>query len=218
MSSKEGFSVVAPTRMTVPSSTTGRNPSLLGAVEAVDLVDEEDGSLPAGAAPACLVEHPLEVGDAGKDRRQGLEMMRRRVGQQARDRRLSAARRPPENHRGEPGLAHHAPDRPVRTEQVILAQHVLEPRRTQPIGERPRRFRLEQPGLAVAVGGHGSGSEDKGNRLPVAQQRNPPAIHPGREKPFESGNRARFAAVNPKHDVAPSETPGVARCRPCVFP
>jgi hypothetical protein len=42
----DGFSVVAPISVKVPSSTCGRNASCCGLVEAVDLVDEEDRALP----------------------------------------------------------------------------------------------------------------------------------------------------------------------------
>ncbi len=49
MTSNDGFSVVAPIRVTVPSSTYGQDGVLLRLVEAVDLVDEEDGLLRRGA-------------------------------------------------------------------------------------------------------------------------------------------------------------------------
>jgi len=50
--SKDGFSVVAPTRTIVPFSTWGRNASCCGAVEPMDLVDEEDGPHPVTGALA----------------------------------------------------------------------------------------------------------------------------------------------------------------------
>ena len=52
MTSKYGFSVVAPIRTSVPSSTAGQQRVLLRLVEAVDLVEEEDGR--AAAAQALL--------------------------------------------------------------------------------------------------------------------------------------------------------------------
>jgi hypothetical protein len=51
---------------------------LLGAVEAMDLVHEEQGALPHGAAVARGVEHPPQVGDAALDGGERLEMQIRR--------------------------------------------------------------------------------------------------------------------------------------------
>ncbi len=48
---KNGFSVVAPTRITMPSSTSGKQHVLLGLVEAVDLVDEQQRPLARGRKP-----------------------------------------------------------------------------------------------------------------------------------------------------------------------
>ena len=47
---------------------------LLGAVEAMHLVDEQQRALPALAAGARLLEDFFQVGDAGEDRRDLLEM------------------------------------------------------------------------------------------------------------------------------------------------
>ena len=47
---------------------------LLGAVEAVDLVDEQQGAVAHLAPFAGGVEHPAQIGDPGKHRRQRLEM------------------------------------------------------------------------------------------------------------------------------------------------
>ncbi len=72
-SSKDGFSVVAPTRTTVPSSMTGKKAILLGAVEAMDLVDEKQGLATVGAAQLGRLEDFLQIGNAGKHRRYLLE-------------------------------------------------------------------------------------------------------------------------------------------------
>ena len=65
--------------------------------------------------------------------------------QEPRDGGLAASGRPPQHHRGDAPVGDHSPDRPVGAEKMILAQHLVEPRRAQPIGERPGRVRLEQP-------------------------------------------------------------------------
>ena len=61
-SSKYGFSVVAPISVTRPSSTPGQQRVLLGLVEAVDLVEEEDRAPPRRAeALAGAREHLAHV-------------------------------------------------------------------------------------------------------------------------------------------------------------
>ena len=78
MSSKEGFSVVAPTRTTSPRLDVGQEGVLLGAVEAVDLVDEEEGAPALGLAQAHRLGHDLlDLLDAGGDGREGDEVRAR---------------------------------------------------------------------------------------------------------------------------------------------
>ena len=101
-SSKDGFSVVAPTRVTIALLDERQEAVLLGAVEAVDLVDEQQGRLAGGAAAAGRLERLLQVGDAGEHRRQLLELVAGLLGQQAGDGGLAGAGRPPEDHRGQP--------------------------------------------------------------------------------------------------------------------
>jgi hypothetical protein len=81
-------------------------------------------------------EHLLQIGDAGEHRRDRDEAHPDRIGEQSRDRGLAGARRPPEDHRGELPRRHHPPDRAVRPGQMLLPDHVLEPLRPQPVGER----------------------------------------------------------------------------------
>ena len=85
---------------------------------------------------ARLGEHLLQVGDAREDRRDGDEAHADRVGEQPRDRRLAGAGRPPQDHRGELARRHHPPDRAVRPGQMLLADHLVELLRPQPVGER----------------------------------------------------------------------------------
>ena len=99
---------------------------LLRAVEAVDLVDEEERALARLAARARRLEHLLQVGDAGEDRRDLLEMEVGLARQQPRDRRLAGARRPPEDERAERAGGEHPGERAVGPEQVVLADDVGE--------------------------------------------------------------------------------------------
>ena len=85
---------------------------------------------------ARLGEHLLEVGDAREDRRDGDEAHADRVGEQPRDRGLAGAGRPPQDHRGELARRDHPPDRAVRPGQMLLADHLVERARPQPVGER----------------------------------------------------------------------------------
>jgi hypothetical protein len=72
---------------------------LLRAVEAMDLVDEQERALPLRTAHTRGVEDLLQFRDARMDRRELHECVAARSADEARDRRLAAARRPPEDHR-----------------------------------------------------------------------------------------------------------------------
>ena len=131
----------------------GQEAVLLGAVEAVDLVHEQQG-LPADPDMlARLGEHLLQIGDAREDRRDGDEAHADRIGEQPGDRRLAGAGRPPQDHRGELARRHHPPDRAVRPGQMLLPDHVLEPLRPQPVGERRilRRRRRARRGRGLVL-------------------------------------------------------------------
>ena len=116
---------------------------LLGAVEAVDLVDEQQRALP-GAPPARrLVERALQVGDAGEHRRELHEMQAGAGGEQAGDGGLAAARRAPQDQRGQRAARQHARQRAVGAEQVVLPDHLVERARPQPVGQRARAGRRQ---------------------------------------------------------------------------
>jgi len=67
MTSKDGFSVVAPMRMIAPRFDVGEEGVLLRFVEAVDLVDEDDGPPALGQEePARLLHQFLDLGDFGQ--------------------------------------------------------------------------------------------------------------------------------------------------------
>ena len=81
---------------------------------------------------------PENTADSGSNARSGP------LGRQkARDRRLAATRRPPKDHRGEPPGPHHAADRSLRAEQMVLAEDVAEALRPQPVRQRPRCLRFK---------------------------------------------------------------------------
>jgi hypothetical protein len=127
ISSKDGFSVVAPTSTTVPSSTTGRKGILLRPVETMNLVDEEKRPLPGFAPAARGVKDSLQIGDAGKDRRDLLEMQIGGLRQSSRATVvLPVPGGPQKDQRAERARFQHPRQRAVRTEQMILADHVGE--------------------------------------------------------------------------------------------
>ena len=116
----------------------GQKPVLLGAVEAVDLIDEQQRALPCPPPPRRLVERTLQVGDAGEHRRKLHEMQPRAGGEQPRDGGLAAARRAPEDQRGERPALQHPGERAVGAEQMVLPDHLIERARPQPISQRAR--------------------------------------------------------------------------------
>jgi hypothetical protein len=114
---------------------------LLRAVEAVDLVHEEQGALAAAPPAGRLLEGAFEVGHAREHRRELHEGQAGPRRQQACDGGLARARRPPEDEAGKRAQRQHARKRAVRTEQMVLPHHLLERSRPQPVGERTGRAR-----------------------------------------------------------------------------
>ncbi len=87
---------------------------LLTAVETMNLVDEQKCALAHLAAGPGGFKCLLQIGDAGKHRRQLLEMQVEGGGQQPRDGGLAGARRPPQNDRMRPRRRDHAADGPLQ--------------------------------------------------------------------------------------------------------
>ena len=115
---------------------------LLGAVEPVDLVDEQQRLAAAHAPGARRLEHFLEIGDTGKDRRDLVEGQFGLAGQQPRNGGLAGARRSPKDHRAETAGSDHAGDDAIRTGQMRLAGDFGQGRGPQPVGKRamPARY------------------------------------------------------------------------------
>src|SRR5205814_2583871 len=75
-----------------------------------------------------------------------------RLGQQARDGGLAAARRPPQDQRGELPGRQHAADRSLGSEQMVLAQDVAQRLGPQALSERRGSKRGEQLGHGSNMG------------------------------------------------------------------
>src|SRR5690606_5623199 len=84
-----------------------------------------------------LLEHLLEIGHAGKHRRNLLERIADFIGQQPRYRRLAGARGAPEDERTQSTAGDHAAQCAVRPEQMGLADHFVQRTRPQLVGQRP---------------------------------------------------------------------------------
>ena len=121
MSSKDGFSVVAPTRTMVPSSISGRKASCCARLKRWISSTKSSVPRPLVAAQAGGLEDLLQVGDAGEDRADLDEGEVGGVGEQAGDRGLADAGRAPEDDRAELAVGEHPAERAVGAEQVVLA-------------------------------------------------------------------------------------------------
>ena len=92
-----------------------------------------------------------QVVRAGEGRRDLLEDQAGAVGQEPGDRLLTAARRAPQDDRGQATGRDHAAQRGVVGEQLVLADDVVERPRAQPVGQRAGG--VVDEGGAVGTGG-----------------------------------------------------------------
>ncbi len=131
----------------------GQQRVLLRLVEAVDLVQEEDRPLALCAEPlAGAGEHLADVRHRRLDGRELLERGARRLGDDPRERRLSRAGRPVEDHRRDAILLDREAERAARADDVLLAREVLERGRPQALRKRRGRAEPAPGGLAEEVG------------------------------------------------------------------
>ena len=159
--------MVAPTSTMVPSSITGRKPSCCARLKR--WISSTNSSVPCPVsrrARACL-EHLLQVGDAGEDRRDLLEMQVGRLRQQPRHRGLAGAGRAPEDQRAERARRQHAGERAVGPEQMVLADDLGELSSAAACrragAARPGRGRRRRTGSAPArFGARASSAEHRG--------------------------------------------------------
>ena len=112
-SSKLGFSVCCADQRHRAALHKGQKTVLLCTIEAMDLVDEQQGALTRLPRLLGLGEHLFEVGHAREHRADRHEAHAHSVGEQARDARLAGARRSPQHHARKLSRRHHPPDRAV---------------------------------------------------------------------------------------------------------
>ena len=127
---------------------------LLRLVEAVDLVDEQDGALAVQRESVLRCRDArADLGDAGHHCRERRELRADRLGEDSGERRLARPRRPPQEQRRQVATRHRAAERARLADEMALPLELLEGPRPHPRGERlPLGRRLEQ--------GFGSGSGD----------------------------------------------------------
>ena len=106
------------------------------------LVDEDDGAPPVPAHAFGLGHHFLDFLDSGKDGAEGNEFRFRALGDDARERRLAAAGRAPEQHRAEIVALDLGAQRLAGAEQFFLADEFVERLRTHAVGQRTPRQRF----------------------------------------------------------------------------
>ncbi len=215
LTSKYGFSVVAPISVITPSSTAGSTRVLLRLVESVDLVEEEDRALSVRAEPLARArDHLAHLRDGRRHRRELLECRAGRVGDDAGQRRLAAAGRPVEDHRSDAVLLDREPERGSRAEHVLLADEVVDRLRPQSRRERRdlRHALARGIGEEVAHGGKyaPSGQRDRGRGLLRAdpsgdggQRLRALSAHGRAARAAEVAGRALAPRRAPLHDRAP---------------
>ncbi len=133
---------------------------LLRLVEAVHLVDEQDG------VAAMLLQHLLRLRDrladvlhAGQHRRQRHELGIEGLRHQPRQRGLAHARRPPQDHRMQLAGLERQAQRPALAQQMRLADDFVDMLRAQPFGERCGRLNSgeqvahQSPSTSAPLGG-----------------------------------------------------------------
>ena len=141
---------------------------LLRAVEAVDLVDEEQRRAPTLAARDLgAVDRLAHFLDAGEDRGERLEPEVRRLGDQPRERRLATPGRSEEQQR--PGLpvGERSSQSASLPDHLLLAEELVEGPRAHPLGEGPR-VRPRSVRLRILEQAHRRCLRASKSRIPVA--------------------------------------------------
>ena len=136
---------------------------LLPAVEAMDLIDEEDRARAEHAALLGVGDDLADARDAVGDGAERHELALHIARDETRDRGLAAARRSPEEDRPRVALLDRDAQRLARAEDLLLPGDLIERARPQPRREGRGERTLEQPGRRFvssarrASRGHASG-------------------------------------------------------------
>ena len=137
ITSNDGFSVVAPTSTTVPFSMCGRMTSCCALLKRC--ISSMNRIVRWAVHPepvAGLLHDAAQIGHAGADRADGAEVAARERGDQARQRRLARAGRPPQHHRRNSVGFDRPAQRPSGADDMLLAHELVERARAHPGGQR----------------------------------------------------------------------------------
>ena len=153
----------------------GQERVLLGLVEAMDLVDEEDAAGAAGRqALAGFGDDGPDLDHAAHHGRERLEVGAHRRGQEAGEAGLAGAGRPPQQDGPEVAARHGLAERPPLADEVLLPDELVEGPRAHPGRERlAARRRLEQgfgAGSLDASAGHALMLRGSGRAAPFARR------------------------------------------------
>ena len=129
---------------------------LLGLGEPVHLVDEQHGLLAVRGRAARDVDDRAHLLDPGRQRRQRLEPAAGGLRDQRRQRGLTGAGRAVEDDRRRTRALDQAAQRRARLQQVVLADHFVEGRRTHPHRQRATDAPTAPMAPPVAVGSPGT--------------------------------------------------------------
>jgi len=156
---------------------------LLTLVEAVDLVDEQDGALAGGAAQlASLLDHATQIGDPGRDRGEGDESGLPAIRRDGGERRLPSAGWSPEDHRRDLPCVDGLAQDPARADQVGLTDELVEVARTDACRQWLRERLTGGGGHLGREQGRDSGRTLRPARMwhlpSMAGARRPPLPHP----------------------------------------
>jgi hypothetical protein len=115
----------------------GQEPILLGLVEAVDLVHEQQRSLAVAAPNLGRLEHLAQFRNAGENGADLDEMQGAFIGKQAGDGGLADPGRPPQDQAGQAAGGQHHAQRRLGAKHLVLSDHLGQRPRAQPVGQRP---------------------------------------------------------------------------------
>ena len=193
----------------------GEEGVLLRLVEAVDLVDEDDGA--AALAPPALLGRAQDLAhllDPGEDRAHRLEVGLGQAADHEGEGRLARAGRAPEDERAELVLLDRAAQGPAGAEHLLLAEDLVERARPHPVGERrvgPRladRVRPSRPRRRAVVGEERAASPSSRGRAIASSL----ASRAGRRKPrCRAASKSTSAAATPTLRLSTGAASGIAQ-------
>ncbi len=151
---KEGVVGRGPDEGEHPALHVGEENVLLGLVQAVDFIEEEDGFPPSESPLGCCGGHLADIGHGGLDPAQPLEMALGGIGDDGGQGGLPGAGRAEKDHRLDAIRLNQAAEQAPGSQQVLLPDDVVEVSRAHPRGEGGLRARTRLWRLLEDFVGH----------------------------------------------------------------